>query len=229
MAEDSRYRGGWLCPTSADRVRSTDMSPAVRRARLLAGLFCGVGVLALVPWIGGGPLAVFALVPGPLVVLDRLLGRARRPERVVAASLSLHTTLIVTGVGISGGVHSPLLPWVAIPVVTAAARFRLPVFLTGSVLATTALVLAAMISTRRTPRTASAPQRTRRCYCSATASWHGAASNKHAHSAAAKQPIRSTDSVEVLRAMLVTGRGRVRGGAVRERLLATLEPAALAV
>jgi len=146
MAEDNRYRGGWLCPTRADRVRLTDMSPAVRRARLLAGLFCGVGVLALVPWIGWGPLAVFALVPGPLVVLDRLLGRARRPERVVAASLSLHTTLIVTGVGISGGVHSPLLPWVAIPVVTAAARFRLPVFLTGSVLAATALVLAAALS-----------------------------------------------------------------------------------
>jgi diguanylate cyclase (GGDEF)-like protein len=141
-----RHLGGWLCPTKADRVRLTDMSPAVRRARLLAGLFCGVGVLALVPWIGWGPVAVFALVPGPLVALDRFLGRAGRPERLVAASLSLHTTLIVVGVSLSGGVHSPLLPWVAIPVVTAAARFRLSVFLTGSLLATVALVGAAAVA-----------------------------------------------------------------------------------
>src|SRR5205823_5633053 len=62
-----RHVGGWLCRTKADRTRLTDMSPAVRRARLLAGLFCGVGVLALVPWLGWGPLAVFALVPGPLL------------------------------------------------------------------------------------------------------------------------------------------------------------------
>jgi diguanylate cyclase (GGDEF)-like protein len=122
------------------------MSPAVRRARLLAGLFCGVGVVALAPWLGWWPVAVFALVPAPLVVLDRLLSRARRPERFVAASLLLHTALIAAGVGISGGVHSPLLPWVAIPVVTAAARFRLPVFLTGALLATFAVLFAAMLA-----------------------------------------------------------------------------------
>jgi diguanylate cyclase (GGDEF)-like protein len=144
---EDRYHGGWLCPTKADRVRLTDMSPAVRRARLLAGLFCGVGVLALVPWVGWGPLAVFALVPVPLIGLDRFLARARRPERFVAASLLLHTMLIVLGVGLSGGVRSPLLPWVAIPVVTAAARFRLSVFLAGSLLAAGAVaVVAALVS-----------------------------------------------------------------------------------
>ena len=144
-AEHERYDGGWLCPTKADRIRLIDMSAAVRRARLLAGLFVGVGVLALVPWIGWWPVVVFALVPVPLVALDRFLARARRPERYVAASLSLHTALIVVGVSISGGVRSPLLPWVAIPVVTAAARFRLPVFLTGGLLATAALVFGAVL------------------------------------------------------------------------------------
>ncbi|MHB8689866.1 MAG: GGDEF domain-containing protein [Solirubrobacteraceae bacterium] len=146
MTQLERYDGGWLCPTAADRDRLTDMSPALRQARLLAGLFCGIGVLFLVPWIGWWPLVGFALAPAPLLGLDRLLVRARRPERFVAASLLLHTTLIVVGVGISGGVHSPLLPWVAIPVVHAAARFRLPVFLTGAVLATAALALAAALT-----------------------------------------------------------------------------------
>jgi diguanylate cyclase (GGDEF)-like protein len=139
--DDDGHEGGWLCPTKADRVRLTDMSPAVRRARLLAGVFGGVGVLVLVPWIGWGPAALFGLVPGPLVAIDRFLGRVRCPERLVAASLVLYTTLILAGVGISGGVHSALLPWVAIPVVIAAARFRLAVFLTGSVLAAGALIL----------------------------------------------------------------------------------------
>ena len=43
-ADGGGYEGGWLCPTKADRVRLTEMSPAVRRARMLAGVFCGVGV-----------------------------------------------------------------------------------------------------------------------------------------------------------------------------------------
>jgi diguanylate cyclase (GGDEF)-like protein len=144
--DDDRYQGGWLCPTKADRIRLTDMSPSVRRARLFAGLFCGIGVLVLTPWIGWGPVAIFALAPVPLLGLDRLLRNAERPERIVAASLALHTTLIVLGVGISGGIHSPLLPWVAIPVVTAAARFRLSVFLTGSLVATLAMTFAAALA-----------------------------------------------------------------------------------
>ncbi len=145
LVPDGDYVGGWLCPTKADLVRLTDMNPAVRRARLLAGLACGLGVLVMAPWIGWWPLAVFGLAPLPLLTLDRLLKWAKRPDRLIAASLSLHTTLILAGVALSGGVHSPLLPWVAIPVVTAAARFRLPVFLIGAALATAALVLAAAL------------------------------------------------------------------------------------
>jgi diguanylate cyclase (GGDEF)-like protein len=145
-ADGGGHDGGWLCPTKADRVRLTDMSPAVRRARILAGMFCGVGVLAMIPWLGWHVLVVFAIAPVPLLVLDRVLARARRPERIVAVSLTLHATLIVVGVGITGGVHSPLLPWVAIPVVTAAARFRMPVFLTGSMLAIIVLIVSTSLA-----------------------------------------------------------------------------------
>jgi diguanylate cyclase (GGDEF)-like protein len=144
--DGGRHGGGWLCPTKADRVRLTDMSPAVRRARILAGVFCGLGVVAMIPWLGWHVLVVFAIAPVPLVYLDRLIVRAPRPERIVAASLTLHTTLIVVGVGITGGVASPLLPWVAIPVVTAAARFRMPVFLTGSVVAMIALIVSTALA-----------------------------------------------------------------------------------
>jgi len=134
-----------LCPTKGDCARLTDMSPAVRRARLAAGLLCGVGLAAMGPWTGWTALIVFALVPGPLVLVDRYLIRAARPERLVAASLVYYCAIIMVGVGITGGEHSPLLPWVAIPVMTAAARFRLPVFLTGSLLTSVALLIAALL------------------------------------------------------------------------------------
>jgi diguanylate cyclase (GGDEF)-like protein len=142
---DADFVGGWLCPTKLDRVRLVDMNPLVRRARLLAGLFCGLGVLVMAPWIGWWPLAVFGLAPVPLLALDRVLQRVSRPERLVAGSLSLHAVLILTGAAVSGGVRSPLLPWVAIPVVTAAARFRLPVFLVGALLATMGLITSAAV------------------------------------------------------------------------------------
>ncbi len=144
-ADEDSYQGGWLCPTEADRTRLTDMSPSVRRARLLAGLFCGAGVVIMIPWTGPAPAAIFALAPGPLLLADRFLRVARRPERIVAASLCLYVGLILAGVAVSGGGHSPLLAWIAIPVVTAAARFRVPVFLTGAALAAGALLLAVVV------------------------------------------------------------------------------------
>jgi diguanylate cyclase (GGDEF)-like protein len=67
------------------------------------------------------------------------------PERFIAGSLCLHATLILLGAALSGGLHSPLLPWVAIPVLTAAARFRLPVFLIGAMLATVGLAVVAVL------------------------------------------------------------------------------------
>jgi diguanylate cyclase (GGDEF)-like protein len=145
QASEAEYVGGWLCPTKADLVRLTEMSSTVRRARLLAGLFCGIGVLAMVPLLGWWPLAVFGLAPAPLLLLDRLMSATDRPERAIASSLALHTVLILVGATLSGGVHSPILPWVAIPVVTAAARFRLPVFLVIAALATVGMLTAAAI------------------------------------------------------------------------------------
>jgi GGDEF domain-containing protein len=142
IVDEDQWRGGWLCPTRADRLRLVEMNQSVRRARILVGLLCGIGVAAMTPWFPTWTLALFAMAPGPLLILDRLLARSRRPERLIAGSLVLHTTLILCGVAVTGGVHSPVLPWVAIPVVTAAARFRLRVFLIGAMLAFVGLLAA---------------------------------------------------------------------------------------
>jgi diguanylate cyclase (GGDEF)-like protein len=133
------YEGGWLCPTPQDRARLIDMSPAVRRSRLFSSLFCGIGVVALTPW---HPvlLLLFACVPVPLLLLDRGLHRAERPERLVAGAQVFFALLMLFGVALSGGVRSPILPWIAIPVVTAAGRFRVRVFLLAFALAVLGLI-----------------------------------------------------------------------------------------
>lgn len=139
------YRGGWLCPAEADRTRMIDMSPAIRRARLASGLVGGLGLAAMAPWTGWMVLVLFALVPGPLLLVDRYVARMARPERLIAASLVYYCALILVAVGITGGEHSPLLAWIAIPVVTAAARFRPTVFVTGSLLSAAALLVSVLL------------------------------------------------------------------------------------
>jgi diguanylate cyclase (GGDEF)-like protein len=135
------YEGGWLCPTPPDRARLIDMSPAVRRSRLFSSLFCGLGVVALTPW---HPvlLLLFAFVPLPLFLLDHRLSTSERPERMVASSQLFFALLMLAGVALSGGVSSPILPWIAIPVVTAAGRFRVRVFLVAFVIAVVGLIAA---------------------------------------------------------------------------------------
>jgi diguanylate cyclase (GGDEF)-like protein len=140
-APTRRRRGGWLCRNEADRLRLVEMSPSVRSARRMAGALCGIGVLAMAPWLGWGPLVVFLFVPAPLLLVDAWMRRSLHPERIAAAVIVFNFVLIVLGAAVSGGEHSPILPWVAIPVVTAAARFRWPVFLAGSGLAAVAVLV----------------------------------------------------------------------------------------
>ncbi|MGI9183659.1 MAG: diguanylate cyclase [Solirubrobacteraceae bacterium] len=121
------------------------MSPAIRRARLASGLVGGLGLAAMAPWTGWMVLVLFALVPGPLLLVDRYVARMARPERLIAASLVYYCALILVAVGITGGEHSPLLAWIAIPVVTAAARFRPTVFVTGSLLSAAALLVSVLL------------------------------------------------------------------------------------
>lgn len=131
---------GWLCRTEADRLRLAEMSPSVRRARRLVGAFCGIGVLAMAPWIGWAPVLLFLFVPAPLLLTDVWMRRTQHPERIAAFVIAFNFVLIIVAAALTGGEHSPMLPWVAIPIVTAAARFRLPVFLLGTGLAAVAVL-----------------------------------------------------------------------------------------
>ena len=124
--------GSWLCPGEIDRARILDNNERVRRARRITAAALGVALLVLAPWIGWWTLALFAAAALNFDTLDYRLERADRPERVAATSLVYTEAVIATGVALSGAGASPLLPWMAITLVLAAARFRREVVTAGA-------------------------------------------------------------------------------------------------
>jgi diguanylate cyclase (GGDEF)-like protein len=122
----------WLCPTDLDRARVVDNSARVRKARTIGAAAIGIALIALLPWFGFWMLALFGVSAVNLLTLDRRMARSKHPERVVAFSLLFTEAVLAVGVVLSGGGQSPALPWMAVPVGMAAARFRRQVVVAGA-------------------------------------------------------------------------------------------------
>ena len=113
----------WLCRDDGGRDRLLDMERRIRPQR--AATF-GVLALALVtsgPWLGWWPLAPMALAIACFAAASRAVDRADRPEYVAAAAWVAAQVTIALSVALSGGIESPALGWLAIPVVTLGSRF----------------------------------------------------------------------------------------------------------
>src|SRR5688572_31815654 len=130
----------WLCPTEVDHARVTDASERMRHARALAAAVLGVALLATTPWLGPWTLVLFGLAVLNLLSFERRFARSERPERVAAGSLLFTLALLTTGVALSGGPVSPVLPWLVIPTAMAASRFRSDVVFVFAALACVAAV-----------------------------------------------------------------------------------------
>ena len=144
----------WLCPTEFDRARVLDNSTRVRRARIVGAAAIGVALIALLPWFGGWMLVLFAASAVNLLTLDRRMARSDHPELVVAFSLLFTEILLGGGVALSGAGQSPALPWMAVPVGLAAARFRRRVMFSGAAIG---LALMALATVAVDPGSASPP------------------------------------------------------------------------
>lgn len=88
--------------------------------------------MAIVPFLGWWILILFAVVAINLGTLERRLRRSARPELLPVQSMLLIVAVLAVGVGFSGGQQSPALPWLILPVATAAARFRPQVVVAGA-------------------------------------------------------------------------------------------------
>jgi diguanylate cyclase (GGDEF)-like protein len=122
----------WLCPTEHHRARALEAGARVRTARIVATVACGIALLAVIPFMGRWTLLVFGLAVINLGLLEWRLRRSKRPELIAAQGMLLMLAVLTLGVGFSGGEQSPALPWLILPVATAAARFRPQVVVAGA-------------------------------------------------------------------------------------------------
>ncbi len=139
-----RAGSSWLCPTELDRTRIVDANDRVRTIRLVGAGAIGLALLASAPWIGWWTLILLTLCALNFWNVERRLPTSAHPERVSFTAIVLTLGLIGAGVVISGGPHSPALPWMVLPGAMVAARFRPQVVAFGIVL-TVLLVLVATL------------------------------------------------------------------------------------
>jgi diguanylate cyclase (GGDEF)-like protein len=114
----------WLCPTELDRTRIVDANDRVRTIRLVGAGAIGIALLVAAPWIGWWTLILLALCALNFWNVERRMRASPHPERVSFTAIVITLLLIGAGVVISGGPHSPALPWMVLPGGMVAARFR---------------------------------------------------------------------------------------------------------
>lgn len=134
--------GSWLCPTELDRSRVVDANDRVRTIRMVGSGAVGVALLISAPWIGWWTLILFALSALNFINVDRRLRTSAHPERVSVCAIVITEILLAGGVAMSGGPHSPALPWMVLPAAMVAARFRPRVVTVGLVGTVFAILLA---------------------------------------------------------------------------------------
>lgn len=136
--------GSWLCPTELDRSRVVDANDRVRTIRMVGSGAVGLALVISAPWIGWWTLILFALSALNFVNVDMRLRTSAHPERVSACAIVITELLLAGGVVMSGGPHSPALPWMVLPAGMVAARFRPQVVIAGLV-GTVLLILVATV------------------------------------------------------------------------------------
>jgi diguanylate cyclase (GGDEF)-like protein len=139
-ASTGAYEPSWLCPEPGDRPRLVDMERRLRPVRNLAFGALGAALVAGGHWVGWWTLAPLAVALVAFLIVGRGVEDRPRPENGIAVAWVASVILIAVSVGLSGGPGSPGLPWLAIPIVTLPARFRLRGVLAGFALTVVALL-----------------------------------------------------------------------------------------
>ncbi|MFI4977815.1 MAG: GGDEF domain-containing protein [Solirubrobacterales bacterium] len=132
--------GSWLCPTELDRSRVVDANDRVRMIRKVGTGSVGVALVISAPWLGWWTLILFALSALNFLNVDHRIGTSAHPERVSAFAILITLVLLGSGVALSGGPRSPMLPWLVLPAGMVAARFRPQVVVAGLVLSVVLII-----------------------------------------------------------------------------------------
>ncbi|MFL5780098.1 MAG: diguanylate cyclase [Thermoleophilaceae bacterium] len=134
--------GAWLCRDELERSRVVDNGARVTRARTVAAASVGATLLLFAPMFGWWTLVLFALSVLNTQTVDHRIARSARPERHVAFSIIWSQLILAAAVALSGGPHSPAMPWLVVPTAFAATRFRRDVVLAAVASAVLMLLVA---------------------------------------------------------------------------------------
>jgi diguanylate cyclase (GGDEF)-like protein len=140
----SRRLSAWLCPTALHRARMLDNSERLRRARGITLVAVAAALVSFAPTYGWWTLALFAVSGLNMGTVDWRIARSAYPQLHIAASIVLMQALLLGTVALSGGPDSIALPWLVLPTVFAAARFRGAVVATGVVIGMLMLLAATL-------------------------------------------------------------------------------------
>jgi diguanylate cyclase (GGDEF)-like protein len=132
------------------------MHARVAVARRLQGVALGLAAILSAPLLGWWLLALVAIAGLVLGSLEHAFRVSRRPELVSLASFSALELVVTAAAAGTGGAQSPMLAWLAVPIVMLAARF--PARVVGVGLAAAMIcALSAAGAARLLPAAASVP------------------------------------------------------------------------
>jgi diguanylate cyclase (GGDEF)-like protein len=145
----------WLRGSAADQARYADMRQALRRPQHLGSAVAGAMLVAAF-WYGPG-MIVLVLVGAATMAMGVVRHRrSRQPEHVTAVTFAALELNLVTGVLLTGGASSPLLPLVVVPVLAQAVCYR-PQVLIAAVGAIAAMLAPAVLLAPALPPAVEAP------------------------------------------------------------------------
>jgi diguanylate cyclase (GGDEF)-like protein len=115
----------WLCRDDLDRERMVDMQTRMDPGRRRAYALLTLALLISGPWLGWWPLAMVIPAVACYKTADILAPKVAHPEYVWFFSWIASASAIAGAVALTGGSRSPLLSWLAIPVLTLSSRFSM--------------------------------------------------------------------------------------------------------
>jgi diguanylate cyclase (GGDEF)-like protein len=132
----------FLCPTEMDRVRLLEAGARVRSARKICAGVLLFSLVLVAPWTGYLTFVVFAPALVELGTVEKRMARSAHPEIVIARATLVVLFFIALGTALNGGLDSPSLSWMIVPVAFAATRYRWQVVVACAVITAIAMFLA---------------------------------------------------------------------------------------
>jgi diguanylate cyclase (GGDEF)-like protein len=146
MVRALAQHGAWLGATEVDRNRLLDMTRRLLGATLFASALCALAVYPLLSAVGPILLVPLAIGGGGQIAIGLVFPRLSRPERWILGGDCLSVITISWGVALSGGLESPLLALLVLPLLSVAGRHTPLVFAYFVVLTVATPLLAALVS-----------------------------------------------------------------------------------